>query len=386
MAGTPSFIATVALDGTNVRSIEHRQLTMAEIPYNGEMAAFALYNRVSSPYVVRINRWDVNAWAPVHRAAAVGLLQCVASMGIATGTAVDPVSPVQIAAHDTSVPLPAGITVVRASAITVPSPAARCAVGSLWNAANGNPGVMLTQMRGVSGALDMGILRTFTGGFEVAVGSSFSIAFAGSPAGQHEAVHVPFGIRIVFSVEGLQNTFGARTLLIASDTLNACGLLLRNQSASRVFVRQIQITEVTPNDSQAFVYTTNLIDAIEADGEPLPAIQCGDTPLPDAIRVQRNAQVSAVGEKRGAVLFNHMRRRMLVGYGNFDNFFGRNEVWQNLPGGLDQVMWRIRPGQGIALVLRATSLVGGPWVMGEFRAHFSLESVVAPAHGGVYVS
>jgi len=41
---------------------------LAEIPYNGEMAAFALYNRVSSPYIVRINRWDLNAWAPVHRA------------------------------------------------------------------------------------------------------------------------------------------------------------------------------------------------------------------------------------------------------------------------------------------------------------------------------
>jgi hypothetical protein len=108
--------------------------------------------------------------------------------------------------------------------------------------------------------------------------------------------------------------------------------------------------------------------------------------LPDTIRIQKNAQVAAVGEKRGAVLFNHMRRRMLVGFGNYDTFFGRNEVWQNLPGGLDQVMWRIRPGQGIALVLRSTSLVGGPWVMGEFRAHFSLESVVPPAAGGVYVS
>jgi hypothetical protein len=108
--------------------------------------------------------------------------------------------------------------------------------------------------------------------------------------------------------------------------------------------------------------------------------------LPDTIRLQKNAQVAAVGEKRGAVLFNHMRRRMLVGFGNYDNFFGRNEIWQNIPSGLDQVMWRIHPGQGIALVPRATSLYGGPWVMGEFRAQFSLESIVPPVAGGVYVS
>jgi hypothetical protein len=191
--------------------------------------------------------------------------------GQRTGTYLDGAPALEIVPHDTSVPVPAGIVVRRCSSVYVPNPVSRCVIGSFWNAGNTNPSIMVTQMRGVSGAIDTGVLRTFAGG-GLEVGLNFGIAFSGHPSGQHEGVHVPLGIRIVFSVEGQQNTYSARGMLIASDTLNGAGLILTNASGSRVFIQQVQITENTPNDSAAFLYTTNLIDAIEADGEMVPTI------------------------------------------------------------------------------------------------------------------